>query len=486
MPYLHGAYGELGASIGPLVPSGVATLPVYIGRAPVHQLRDTTGLVNRPILISSYDDAVRKIGYADNWEDFELCEAVYAHFKNAIGPIGPIVVINVLDPDTMASANTTSASVDLLNNQGVIDDDELIISTLEISSKTWGVDFSASYTPDGKKVILRDLKGTLTSPVTVTYKKVTPESVTATEIVGQVTDDERTGIQAVAYVYQDINQIPTILAAPGWSDTKAVRDALVAACQRINGHWYAFAFTDIPANSTTDTISKAKTWKASNGYTSEFESPCWPLAVNGNRLFHMSTLAVVTTQRAHYLNDNIPSDTASNKLVDITGLAIDDGTGAKIISQDQEQANQLNAEGIKTAIFWGGQWRIWGGHTGAYKYGSDNDPRNIFDSSVMMLSYVLNTFQKTNGPDVDVPLTRQLIDTKLNSFQEWLDNLIAKGALLSGNIRFYPVSNPTSDMIEGNFRFDITATTAPQAKSITGVVAYTAEGLAALWGGETA
>src|SRR5690606_22108729 len=107
-------------------------------------------------------------------------------------------------------------------------------------------------------------------------------------------------------------------------------------------------------------------------------------AANGNRVFHLSTLAVVTTQRAHYQSENIPAPSASNKRGDITGLVRKSGTGIALISFDQEQANQLNAEGIKTAIFWGGQWKIWGGHTGAYRYGAENDPRSIFDSSMMM------------------------------------------------------------------------------------------------------
>ena len=483
MPYLHGAYGELGQSVGQLSPSGVATLPVYIGRAPVHQIRDYSGLVNQPILISSYEDALRKVGYSDNWNHYELCEAVYAHFRNSIGPIGPIVLINVLDPATMRDEDLTTKSVTLLNQQGIIEGEDIILGSIEITGKVWGVDFSVAYSADGKKVIIKDLKGNLTSPVSVKYSTVTPDSVTTSDIVGSIMDETRTGIQAVALVYQKLNQIPTILAAPGWSDKKAVHDALVSACQKINGHWYAFAFTDIPADDTTNTIAKAKAWKTTNGYTSEFESPCWPLGINGDRVFHMSTLGVVTTQRAHYQNENIPAATASNKLVDITGLARKSTDGIKTISFDQEQANELNAHGIKTAIFWGGQWRIWGGHTGAYVYGADNDPRSIFDSSMMMLCYVLNTFQRTYGPDVDQNMTRQMVDTILNSFQEWLDNLVAKGSLLSGAIQFDQAVNPTSDMVEGNFRFDILATTAPQAKSITGWVAYTSEGLSVLWGG---
>lgn len=487
MTYQHGAYGELGQSIGQLPPAGVATLPVYFGRAPVHQIRDYTGLVNQPILVSSFEDAVRKIGYSDNWEDFELCEAVYAHFKNAIGPIGPIVLVNVLDPATMKDAEPVTKDVAIVNKQGVIKNENIIIGTISIADKVFGTDYTAHYSADGSEVIIKDLTGGLGPTVSVTYNTVTPDSVTTSTIIGGITDEVRTGIQVVGLVYQNLNQIPTILAAPGWSDKKAVRDALVAASQKINGHWYAFVFTDIPADDDTNTIAKAITWKNTNGYNAECESPCWPLAANGDKVFHMSTLAVVTAQRTDYLQDNIPSDTPSNKRIDITGLVVKGAEGISSISYDQEQANQLNAVGIKTAIFWGGQWRLWGGHTGAYSYGADNDPRSIFDSSMRMLFYILNTFQRTYGPEVDSSMTRQKIDTILNGFQEWLDMLTARGKILGATIQFDPASNPTSDMIEGNFRFDIPVTTAPQAKSITAWVAYTTEGLSVLLeGGEAA
>ena len=126
------------------------------------------------------------------------------------------------------------------------------------------------------------------------------------------------------------------------------------------------------------------------------------------------------------------------------------------------------------------------GRQGAYS-GADNDPRSIFDSSMRMLFYILNTFQRTYGPEVDSSMTRQKIDTILNSFQEWLDMLTARGKILGATIQFDPAANPTSDMIEGNFRFDIPVTTAPQAKSITAWVAYTTEGLSVLLeGGEAA
>lgn len=105
MPYLHGVFGEQSPTQDSIPMSGTGTLPVYIGTAPVDTLTDSSGAINTPILVNGYDDAKAKIGYSDNWEKYTLCEAVYAHFKNNIDSIGPIIVINVLDPVVHVEGN---------------------------------------------------------------------------------------------------------------------------------------------------------------------------------------------------------------------------------------------------------------------------------------------------------------------------------------------------------------------------------------------
>lgn len=105
MSYLHGVYGEQLPTQDSIPISGIGTLPVYVGTAPVEQLTTSTGAINVPLLIASFDDAKAKIGYSDDWGKYTLCEAVYAHFKNKIGSIGPIVVINVFDPAVHTGEN---------------------------------------------------------------------------------------------------------------------------------------------------------------------------------------------------------------------------------------------------------------------------------------------------------------------------------------------------------------------------------------------
>ena len=108
--YKHGAFGEQVATTDTLPPSGVGTIPVYIGTAPVGSLSDSSQAINKPILVRSFEEAEEKLGYSDDWEQYTLCEAVYAHFKNKIGSIGPIIMINVLDPAVHTEVNPVEAS----------------------------------------------------------------------------------------------------------------------------------------------------------------------------------------------------------------------------------------------------------------------------------------------------------------------------------------------------------------------------------------
>ncbi len=183
MAYKHGTYGEMQATQDALSPSGVGTLPVYFGRLPIHQLMDYSGKVNTPILVQSFSDAQAKVGYSDNWEDYDLCEAIYAHFKNDIQVIGPIVLVNVLNPDVDKTTGKT-ASVVLANGQGYIDADNVILKSVEVADKVLGTDYTVQYTPDGSKVLFKDLTGEMTSPVSVTYDEVNPWAVIDNDIIG--------------------------------------------------------------------------------------------------------------------------------------------------------------------------------------------------------------------------------------------------------------------------------------------------------------
>lgn len=490
--YLYGAYGHIGATVAQsAVQAG--TVPVYIGLAPVNLVRGykDAGIINKPVKVSNLMDAQRKLGYSTDWDAFSLCEAFAAHFNNPIGNIGPIYVINVLDPDTMKTNEPTTRTLTFSGGRAEFKSDKIILDTLLLAEMTEGVDFNVSYDFAKGSVVITSANPDepLTGNITASYYEIDVSKAEAADIIGGIEDGVYKGLAALTLLYQEHNAIPNILAAPGWSEIPAVYNALISASQKINGHWDAFVVADLPildGTAAVDTIDKAISWKIAHGYNSERSKVYWPRAKNNaGETYHLSTLAVVEMIRADLSHGSVPMETPGNKKIGITKLYF--GETSKNMGYDQQTANELTQKGISTAVFWGGNWVLWGDHTAAYSYGADVDPRAIFDVNMRMLMYITNSFQHEWGSVIDKPMDRQLKDTILNREQEKLDGLVAIGALIgSPKVMFLETENSTSDMMNGAFRWDITATPTPPMKSATVYVAYTDAGFSVYFEGGNA
>ena len=483
--YKYGVYGKIGDDIAKNA-SEAGAAPVYIGTAPVNFLSDYSGKVNVPVKISNLSDAVKKIGHfsdSTKWAKYTLCEAVAAHFANANGNVGPIYVINVLDPDKHKSAAATTKTLTFTNRKATLPALDIILATVAIEDKVLGTDYTLSFDFGTGILTITDIGEQAIETAALSYYTVDHDEITETTVIGgETTDGEITGIAALKLLYQTCNVIPTYLAAPGWSDKKAVYAALVAASQNINGHWSAFVYADLPI-AATKTIAAAKKWKDDNSYNSGYSKVFWPQAKNGGDVYHLATLALVEKLRCDLKNGNVPFETDGNKTLAVTGLYF--GDGVNLPGFDKQDANELTAHGISTAIYWEGNWRTWGDHTAAYTFGGSHKAREIFDVNMIMLFYIANSFQKEWGTTIDQPMTTALRDTILNREQEKLDGLVAQGALIgSPTVEFLDSNNEESEILNGNFRWDIAATNTPPLKSATGVVCYTDAGFSTYFGGE--
>lgn len=473
MSYQHGVSGNLVPS-SDIVQALSGTLPVYVGTAPVQQ--KASFLVNDPILVYSFDDAKNKLGYSDDWSTFTLCEAIDAHFKNPIKSIGPIVLINVFDPAEHKVADTES--VTLVDVIGYIDE-PVILSSVAVADKVKDTDFTVEYTSDGR--VKFTAITAIASPVTVTFDKMDITKVTDAVINGGIdANGKRTGIACLELIEQKYGLIPSILAVPKFSVNDTVYDEMVFRCQKLNSHYDLVCYADIDS-STTKTIAAAIAWKTTNGHNSVISKIGWPKVKNGSKIYHMSTLMVVRSQQTDVENDDTPYVSPSNKQIAATALCFED---ASEIFMNEAESNTLNAEGITTGLYSGGIWRLWGPHMANYKYGASMKPEDKFDASVRMLRWLSNNFQIKYLNDVDGPLTRKTVERILDDSDFWMNGLMADGKILFGKIYFNALSNPTPEMLEGNFVFDIQTTTTPVGKSLVFNVQYTSVGIQTLFGGE--
>lgn len=477
MSYLHGTYGEIGESVVTAT-EDVETAVVYVGTAPVNLIRGyaNAGIINTPVRLDNAS-AKNKIGYSTDYNMFTLSEVIDAHFNNPKGNIGPVYVINVLDPD-INRTEKKNVSLSFSNGKAEIESDTIILDTLALEDKTEGVDYSLSYSFATGKVLIASIGTAIEGSVNATYNEVT--EVTETEIIGGKTSDGvYTGIYAIERMYPVFGVVPVLFGCPKWSENKTVYQALVEKAQKLNGHWYAYVLADIPIEST-DTIDKAIAWKETNNYDSMYSKVCWPQVTRGTQHYHLSTLAIVELMRNDNENDGVPMGTCSNKTISCSaqyfGTASNQGF-------DITDANILNAKGITTVASWNGTYQIWGPHTAAFRAGEDGkavpgiDMLAIFDSNIRVQEYILNSFQAEWGGYVDEPLTLGLRDMILEREQEKLDGLVAQGALIgSPTIEFLESENTGEDILNGDFQWHFNDTPTPLGKSFTAKVVCTDAG----------
>lgn len=481
MAYKHGIYGSINPSTVAAADNS-ATVAAYVGTLPVNLIPGykEAGLVNNPIELTSFSQAQKKVGYSDDWDKFTLCEAIAEHFNNTVQNIGPIYVINVLDPDTAKSTATKELSITTVNGTYSFKSDDIILDTFAIAEKTKDKDFTVSYSFATGMVTVKSLTGEL-SAAQASYYTVDASKVTKAEVIGETTaDGQYKGMDALKLLYQRHNVVLNLLGCPKYSEDPDVYMSMVAHVQNLNGHWDGFVMADIPVKDATgaiDTIDKAIAWKEKHGYNSEYSKVCWPQFVDGaGKVHHLSVACLATALAVDTENDDVPFESPSNRKIN----AVDQyfGADSKNNGFDQEDGNQLNEKGITTLAYIGGAYKLWGPHTAAYSYGGQFDPRVTFDSYIRTLEYIVNDFQLSFGDKIDHAMTPGDKDAVLTAEQSKLDALKAMGALVGTPVvAFNAIDNSTSDLMEGNFTWATQVTNVPLLKSATNTVAYNSDGL---------
>ena len=132
-------------------------------------------------------------------------------------------------------------------------------------------------------VIITSLKddAQLAGSLTASFSEVDDSEIADSDIIGGVTSSgEYSGLSAIALLYPEQFAVCNLIAAPGWSHSPAVYNAMLTTCKKINGHWDAFVVADLPLVDSTaqavDTITKAIAWKKANAFTGERSKVYWP------------------------------------------------------------------------------------------------------------------------------------------------------------------------------------------------------------------
>jgi hypothetical protein len=479
MAYLHGAYSEIVASTEVSAQQTKAA-PLYVGTAPVHTLPNGKTNLNKPVTVTSFNEAVALFGYSEDWAKYTLCEAMYAHF--VLGGIAPLVLVNVLDVDDNKSASAVTANKTPAGGRIVLEDAEsIILDTISIPDKELGTDFTTAYDYTRKRITIAEkTTGALGSvSLAVSYYTVDATGVDAATVIGAADGEgNNTGLYCIRDVYTLCGIIPDVLLAPGFSDAKTVHDAMATLSVQVSGHWNTLFYTDLPLTDgeATLTLTTAAAWKATNGYTADNEKTHYPMwAGADSHYYHLSVLAAVNRQRLVHENDNIPYKTPSNTEILLAGAPF---YGAEVTATPNDELinAKLNANGITSAVFLGGRWVIWGAHTASYTQETAT-AQNLSETNLAMLHYIANDFQVRRAADVDNPLTRNTMQQIIAEEKARLDALISIGALLYGEVTLIGTPEAVADMMQGDYGFAFTVTTTPISKSLKALLSYTEAGL---------
>lgn len=453
--YKHGiSIGEVATPI-PTPTQSLATITVAIGTAPVNLLDDPSSAVNKPIKVSSYDEAVALIGDSDDWDKYTLCQVTDAFFKQFA--VSPVVFVNVLDP-TIHKSDEINATVAINNKiatvevEGILLDNSFVVEDTDgITTYSKGTDYTVDFNDSGYPEINILSTGTISTSETelkVSYIKLDPSKVTENDIIGGYTEATGAykGIECITKVYPMLNLVPGLLIAPGWSQKKEVEAALKAKNTFINGSFNAQVIADIDS-AAVKVFSKAAEWKSTNGYNDKREIVLWPKIKINKKIYWYSAILAALIVYTDTQNSDVPFKSPSNKKIPISSTVLADGTEVFL---DQVQANKLNASGIVTAINMSG-WRTWGNNTAIYPESTDPKDRWIPIRRVFDWwgnNFVVDFFDKVDDP-TDYRLIESIVDDenlKANGYQ-------AAGQIAGAKITFSQADNSIDSILSGKIVF---------------------------------
>lgn len=477
MAYFHGARAsKRGTSISTPVTAD-SCIHLIVGTAPAHMV---DGKVNEPVYVSSYTEAVEAMGYSDDWKKYDICEEIYTSFK--LYQNGPIVIVNVLDPKKHLTGETDATDMRL--SGGVLDlplealADKVVVkgySTEDTLTDEYkrGVDYELLYTDEVLR-LERIEGGAIASDnatLNIKYNAVDPSKVTKKDIIGgyDINTKKSSGFELVDFIFPKFRVIPTVFLAPNFSHDSEVAAIMAAKAESINGLFKGVAIIDVDTTEAT-TYTEAVEWKTKKNIVQPSELLVWPMLTLGGRVFHYSTqLAglMAKTDADEDLGKETPCESASNKTLQIDGMALADGTEVLL---DLTKANYLNSQGIITGLNFIGGFVSWGNETACYP--SNTDVTDYFYCVSRMFQWVGNSVILSMWSKVDRGLKPRLVESVVQSLNIWLNGLTADEVILGGRIEFLEEENPVTDLMAGIAHFHIYLTPPSPAKELDFVLEY--------------
>jgi len=424
---------------------------VAIGTAPVHRLPDGASQVNKLILIDSLATAAKTVGISKRYNDFTLSHVIQNAFVSYV--IKPLVLINVLDPNihykTVAPAPRSVVSGQIIVTDDVIYDSVVVKSISGDKTFTLRTDYLLSYDKDENLVItiLKTGGAAKEKSLSVGYDKINPSAVTDADIIGgyDVNTDTYTGLELIDFIPSELEILPDYILVPGRSSATVLAVANAKA-QLIEGRFRCYSVVDLDT-SVVKTLSDTLPALKNNNILDPRQLVCWPNAIVDGQKDYLSTHLVCRSKQIDASNKWFPYESPSNKLINIEGLCLADGTPVKL---NKTQTDYLRSIGVISARNDQG-WRLQGNRTAAQTV--SNDIKDVFIPAGRVIDWIGNTAAIMAGLLADRPGNRRLIESHTASFQLILNSKLACGYLLGASIEFPRDRNPKENLLNGIYTF---------------------------------
>ena len=343
-----------------------------VGAAPVQMVG---GKTNEVIMANDYEEAVRFLGYSDDWEKYPLCMEIYTAFT--LYNVAPVIMVNVLDPKKHKTK--VEAELEPLENQ-ILLPLEALADTVEVEGMERDTDYTVFYTDDNCAIeFLTDT----TTAQQVSYEAVDPSMVTKSDIIGgySVTTHKTTGLELIDDVFPKYTLAPDIIVCPNWSHDNEVAAVMSAKAENINGVFEAEALIELPS-----TEGNGATWytdvpalKKRMNIFNVNQLCCWPKVKLGDRVFDYTVQlagSMSKTDNSGEFGDGTPCESASNKVLRADSMVLANGEEVRL---DVPKANYLNDNGIITCVNFYNGFVSWGNYTSAFP--ANTDPVDYFYNS---------------------------------------------------------------------------------------------------------
>lgn len=266
-------------------------------------------------------------------------------------------------------------------------------------------------------------------------------------------------------------QVSCIVIDGGFTTTKEDAATILAGIKKIDGHWDATAILN--CNAAQDHTGKP--------CSSEDAVVTMGFIKTGANILPLSAIRAGLCARsdAEY---GAPARSGGNLPIpnaEAWGSYASNNFTAMPISETL--ATSLSAEGVCAVVNYSGTYRTWGDHTSLFAAGTITDERARFDNSIRMLRSITNRFQLKYRASIDSPFTLQMRNDIINEQLDYLNGLVAKGALIGKpTCEFRAIDNPKDNIQKGEFKWNITCTTTNPLKYAYVSVSYTSAGLDSL------